>query len=116
MKSGKLIKAIRYNISICNGALDYVHGFSRPISEVYIPSKKICFNLNVDFLNSSKTSKKDFSLNVFKVDGPRFSEKHNPNIDLDEDFVETLEKFLEDKEVIKGKVKKILEKEKGEVI
>ena len=33
-----------YVLEVCDNALDLVHGFSREITEIYIPNKKIAFN------------------------------------------------------------------------
>lgn len=48
-KNKKMVKAILYDISISNGVMDYVHGVSVSIKEIFIPKINVCFNFENGF-------------------------------------------------------------------
>ena len=51
----KTIKAEQWQLYICNGVIDMVHGNYYPINEFYIPKYKIAFNMVNDNLNAFET-------------------------------------------------------------
>ena len=57
------MKAIKYQVKICDSTLDLAHGFAYPIEEIFVPKEGIAFNIG------------NGRLNVFKTDKPRGKEK-----------------------------------------
>ena len=96
-----MVKAIKYSVKVSEGVLAYIHGMTHTIDEIFIPDKKICFNI----------VKKQ--LNVFKVDKARGT----PGIEAEEillerDFVRDLEKLISLREKCFKKAKKMLKEGK----
>ena len=90
-----MVKAIRYKVHVYDSFLHYIHGMKKEIEEIFIPSKKITINIA------------NGSLNAFRCKEPRGS-KDLTEIEIDNDFVEKLEKFVELKEELMEYVKKYL--------
>jgi len=90
-----VVRAIKYKVSVYESGLHWLHEAEREIEEVFIPSKKIAFNI----INNS--------FNAFRCEAPRGS-KDLIEIEIDDEFVEKLEKFIELKEELINHTKKIL--------
>ena len=39
------MKAIKYTVMICNSYMEYNHGMTYPITELFIPELKVCINI-----------------------------------------------------------------------
>ena len=78
-----MVKAMKYSLEASDSVLGYIHGGIYSITEIFIPDKKICFNIG----------KKQ--LNVFKVDKPRCnSDVDMTDVLLERGFVGDLEKII----------------------
>ena len=92
MKKMQTVKAELWNVSVCNGVLDYVHNAFSEIKEFYIPSHKISFNVIDDKLSAFRTYE-----NRYKGNEKQHPEKIE-NVTLPKSFVDKLEKYISLKE------------------
>lgn len=76
------MRAIKYQVRICDSALDFTHGFTYAIEEIFIPKKRIAFNIGNE------------KLNVFKTDKPRGREKRK-EINLNDSLANKLISLFE---------------------
>jgi len=95
------MRVIKYTVKISKSILDANHGFTRTIYEIFVPRKKIIFNII------------DKELNVFKSDKPRYLENCvKQEIKISDDLINKLENYLKLKEeCIKQSIKYFAEKE-----
>ena len=84
------MKAIKYKLKIYEGVLAWTHGWSNEIEEIFIPDKKIAFNVV------------DGSLNVFRSEEPRG--KNGKEIEIEDALVQKLEEYLNIRVYSSGKV------------
>lgn len=87
-----MLKAVRYKVKVFKSVLDWSHGMGHVIEEVFIPERCIIFNLA------------DGELHVFKGERERSSVSRE-EIEVDEDLVNLLEKYLKIKEECQNRVK-----------
>jgi hypothetical protein len=87
------MKAIKYNIEVYEGYLAFSHEFGIVIPEIYVPEKKLVFNVANDTLNAFYSDKESGRLDKItdKVD----IEVRDDFIKVLEDFINTKEQFLE---------------------
>ncbi len=78
------MKAVKYQVEIYESALNFVHGFGYTMEEIFIPKKKIAFNI----IGNQR-------LNVFKTNKARGKGKE---IKLDDTFVTELANLFESNE------------------
>jgi len=90
-----VVRAVKYKVSVYESMLHWLHEAEREIKEVFIPSKKIAFNI----VNNS--------FNAFRCEAPRGS-KELIEIEIDNEFVEKLEKFVKLREELINRAKEIL--------
>ena len=89
----KKIKAEIWSIRITEGALDFAHGFSHALKEIYIPSKNISVNLGLD----GKT------LYCFESYDGRYNHAGDvkvKDIEIEAKDVKAIEKFIETKDAL----------------
>lgn len=91
-KKVQTVKAELWRVSICNGALDMVHGNYRRIHEFYIPDYNLSFNIENDTLNVFKSDsyRYDYKGNEYNSDKPLKLEETK----LSKDFVVSLSKLV----------------------
>lgn len=82
----KKIKAELWKVEVCESVLDMVHGNKFHIFEIFIPSKKISFNVEHEGLNVFTGAKSRYV---------KAKENFVSNILLDNSFVECLQKHLD---------------------
>jgi len=89
-----------WNLRISDSVIDFVHGGSRTIEEIYIPEHKICLNINNEIVN------------VFSSDRSRYSESGNKikDVALPWSLVKKLIKYVKTKKNLQTEVKSIFEK------
>ena len=51
------MRAVKYQIKIYDSVLDFTHEFGHKIEEIFIPEKRIAFNIGNGGLNVFKTNK-----------------------------------------------------------
>jgi hypothetical protein len=86
---------IKYEVEISNSILDFSHGFTRRIKEIFVPAEKIIFNLANN------------NLNVFSSSKARCPEKIGlSKIKLDDDFVARIKEILSLRKICLKKAKK----------
>jgi hypothetical protein len=89
------MQAQKYKIDVYRSALDFAHGFHATIEEIYIPNRRIYVNFA------------DRTATVFKNDAKRFrTGKEVETIEINDQVVRDLERFVEQK----GKIDKIVRK------
>ena len=76
------MRAIKYQVKICDSALDLAHGFGYTIEEIFVPKEGIAFNIG------------NGRLNVFKTDKPREKQKRK-EINLNDALVNKLVSLFE---------------------
>lgn len=95
-KKMQKIKAVIYTIEVYNSVLDFTHGFSFKIKELFIPS----YNLSCNISNS---------LVVFSPDEQRYDEPVSfEEIEIDKSLADGLKTFLQEKHFLEREVRKIL--------
>jgi len=77
-----MVKGLKYKVKVADSFLNWTHGLTYTIEEIFIPEKKIAFNIAHD------------RLNAFRCEEPRDS-KDLEEIELDDDFVRKLEEWVE---------------------
>lgn len=97
MKKDIWVKAEAWELYVSGGVMDLVHGFSRPITEVYIPHYRISFNLVDDVVHVFRTY--DGRYAKPKGDGAK-SPKKILNTKVLREMAETLDKYLKLKDQI----------------
>ena len=90
------IKAEVWEIYISDGVMDLVHGFSRPITEVYIPRYHISFNLVDDIVHVFRTYDGRYANKEASAKNP----KKTLNTRVLKEMAETLNKYLKLKDQI----------------
>lgn len=100
------MKALKYELTVHRSIIDFTHDFGTRIQEIFIPEKKIIFNLV------------DETVNVFRSDEPRHKDDSKPQeIDIPDDLAVKLETFVGLKEQIADKVQALslfTQRESGE--
>lgn len=92
----KKIKAIKYKLKVYEGALAWTHGWSKEIEEIFIPDKKIAFNVG------------DGSIHVFRSKEPR--EKNGEEIEIEDMLAQKLEEYITIGNTLRDQVGEILKK------
>lgn len=85
------VEALLYKHDVYDGVLNFSHGFSFEITEIFVPSEKICFNVV------------DGKLNVFGIDDAR---SKGISVLLDKDFVKNLKLLVSLRKKCKEKANK----------
>jgi len=90
------VKAVKYKVKVIRSVLEWSHGIDWTIDEIFIPKKKIIFNIA------------DGDLHVFKSESERSNEEKE-EIEVDDDLVKLLENYLKIIKECQNRAKHLLE-------
>lgn len=68
------MKAIKYNVKVYGSVLDFAHGHSTTVTEIFIPELKISINFHGNTLRIFKTEEERYE-NAQKLGGLELDEK-----------------------------------------
>lgn len=93
------MRAIIYSLEISDGPMDFIHGFSYAIKELYVPELGICANLGGA----------QGQIFVFKDNGDRARQgRKAKDIDLPDSLVRHLSKYIKERELMEPELQKLL--------
>jgi predicted RNA methylase len=102
-----MVHSIKYKLPVVESVLDWTHGFYRYIREIYIPEFKIAFNEAGYVFTTNEDRYRDLELPNNKIVKCEILE----TIELEDEDIDVLRKYLNTKE----NIKKIIEKYFGKI-
>jgi hypothetical protein len=103
------MKAYKYEVSICEGALELSHGWSNKIKEIWIPDFEIIFNEKNGAFSSKEPRNRVYSAGFVSVIDTQTVESPMEEIDLDIDDARMIAVHIETAGRAKETIKKIFD-------
>ncbi len=103
------MKAYKYEVSICEGALALSHGFAEKIREIWIPDFEIVFNEKFGAFKSKEPRNRVYSAGFVSVIDTQTVESPMEEIDLDIDDARMIDVHIATATRAKETIKKVFD-------